>query len=148
MRWQRQETDASQFWDLVDRIKRLEVGSPEDVHAIGGAGEPGFQHGWVNADNSLGSPGAPAASYRNAGYYRSGGRVYLTGLIKGGTAGTVAFTLPAGYCPTAPDVAFSTPGAGGTGLIDVSAGGDVTINAGSASVATYVYLDGIDFRHA
>lgn len=49
-----------------------------------------FQNSWTN----FGSP------YESAGYYKdSYGHIHVKGIIKSGTAGTVAFTLPAGYIP-------------------------------------------------
>ncbi|HEX8773250.1 MAG TPA: hypothetical protein VF735_06555 [Pyrinomonadaceae bacterium] len=50
---------------------------------------PTLLNSWAN----FGGVNAPA------GYYKRGGRVYLRGLIAGGTIGATAFTLPVGYRP-------------------------------------------------
>jgi hypothetical protein len=59
-----------------------------DVHAVGSSGEPAFQNSWV------------AISGTSLKFYKtSSGRVFISGIIKNGTTGTVC-TLPAGYRPT------------------------------------------------
>jgi hypothetical protein len=62
----------------------------EATHIVGGSGEPAFQNGWVNF----------GSGWSFAGFFKdSFGVVHLQGTIKSGTAGSAAFTLPAGYRP-------------------------------------------------
>lgn len=108
------------------------------------AGAPSFQNSCVNFDGN--SPPA----HRSANFYKDRGRVYLNGVIKSGTSGTVAFTLPAGYLPrdtNANGISFATPASGGFAYVDVlGSNGNVRItNAGGGNVTTYAFLDGINF---
>lgn len=63
---------------------------PEAWHEIGAGGEPAFQNSWVNYDAVFAS-----AAFRKDPF----GTVHLKGLIKSGTLGIAAFTLPVGYRP-------------------------------------------------
>lgn len=115
------------------------------VHYIGsGDGvAPSFTNSWVNFDNSSASPGG--GTNRDAGFYKAGGRVYLTGVIKTGTSGTSAFTLPAGYRPKA-SLGRSVFASGGNAQVVVAADGTVSPqNTTGTAVATLVFLDGVDF---
>lgn len=104
----------------------------EAVRYVGAAGEPAFQNGWTNF-------GAP---FGTAGYYKHEGRVYLTGLVKGGALATI-FTLPAGYRPAASHL-FPLSDATNPGVrVDVAADGTVTHMSGGN---TYIALDSISFR--
>lgn len=60
----------------------------EGWHYIGAVGEPAFQNNWVNFDGR-------AAAFRKY----PDGKVRFRGLIKSGTIGAAAFTLPVGYRP-------------------------------------------------
>lgn len=98
---------------------------------------PTLLNSWAN----FGAPGA------NAGYYRdAAGVVRVQGLIKSGTAGTTAFTLPAGYRPLS-QKQFLTFGSGGIANVLVDSSGNVQpSNLSGSNVTTYVYLEGISFR--
>ncbi|HEX8774902.1 MAG TPA: hypothetical protein VF735_15115 [Pyrinomonadaceae bacterium] len=93
---------------------------------------PTLLNSWVN----FGGVNAPA------GYYKRNGRVFLRGLIKSGTIGAVAFTLPTGYRPAyyhyfavvTYDYVFAA--------VYVQDNGDVFIKNGNN---TFVSLDGISF---
>ena len=104
---------------------------------MGAAGEPAFQNGWSNF-------GAP---YDGAGFYKDAlGRVWLRGLIKGGTAGAVAaFTLPAGYRPSAQKFLPSVGGGNAAATLIVTPTGEVRVNSGTN---TYIMLDSLSFRAA
>lgn len=139
------DDDAAQYDSINQRLRRLEQGIPEDVHYVGDAGEPAFQNSWVNFDSGLANP---SGAGRNAGFYRDRGRVYLLGVICAGASGTVAFTLPDGYRPLI--VASAAPVAASIDLanIDILADGTAKpTNRGSSVVSTWVYLDGVSFRH-
>jgi hypothetical protein len=118
---------------------------PEAVRLIGGVGQPAFQNSWANLDVSAGD--------RQAGFYRAGGRVHLTGVIGIGASGTTAFTLPVGYrpIPTPDNIAFPTiAGGNGIAIIQITPSGAVIVSnwtTGSA-VTSFCFLDGVSFRHA
>jgi S-layer homology domain len=61
---------------------------PEPFHIVGTAGEPQFQNGWTNA--------SPVGFYIDTTNV-----VHLKGVLFGGPTATTAFTLPAGYRPSA-----------------------------------------------
>jgi hypothetical protein len=76
------------------------------------SGGIGFKNGW--------SAGSTAPAYRKIGNH-----VYLRGEVTGGTAGTAAFTLPAGYAPTIIGY-WSCPTAASTMMeVEVDTAGDV-----------------------
>lgn len=133
--------------ELAGRVAVLERFGLEALHYIDTAGEPAFQNSWVNFD--AGTPGV-TAGMRAAAFYRHDGRVYLTGLIKTGTSGTTAFTLPPGYRPVPQDVTFLTVAGGAvvTGYVQIGSGGGVTPTNVEGSVTTFCYLDAVSFRHA
>lgn len=118
---------------IRDMLQRLEIlerssGGNEDYVA------PTLLNSWVNFDTD---------THNEAGYFRSqDGIVYLRGLIKSGTVGQTAFTLPAGYRPTRRMICVAISN-GAIGRVDIEADGSVVINAGNN---TYVSLDGISFR--
>lgn len=125
------------FKALKGKVADLAVAiSPEAVRYVGTAGQPTFQSSWVNFD-----------SVHPAGFYRQGGRVYLCGLVKNGTAiGTPIFTLPAGYFPLeAANNIIATVSNDAFGAIFISPTGVVNGYEGSTA---YVSLEGISFRHA
>lgn len=95
---------------------------------------PTLVNSWINY-------GAP---YDVAGYRKdSFGFVHLKGLIKSGTAtaGTVLFTLPAGYRPGATGL-FDAQSNGSLGRVDVNSSGQVTIQVGTNA---WISLNGITF---
>lgn len=92
-----------------------------------------FSNSWTNFD-------APRA----ARYYRRNGRVYLEGLIKSGTVGSVAFVLPAGYRPV-DTISFPVDANGAFGAVAVYANGNVVPYVGSNAA---VYLYSISFAAA
>lgn len=104
---------------------------------VGGTGNAAFANSWVN----YGSP------YFSAGYWKDAlGWVHLRGVIKSGTVGSTAFTLPPGFRPASdvgPLIVFSN---GGAGRLDIKADGTVTPVSPSSNV--YVVLDNIHFKSA
>lgn len=92
----------------------------------------GFTNGWVNFD-----AGHPAQ------YRKIGDEVELRGLIKTGTVGTGAFTLPAGFRPFQTDDTFPVASNGAYGQVTVFATGVVQIGNPASNV--YAYLSGIRF---
>jgi hypothetical protein len=138
------DDDAAQYASILERLRRLEQGIPEDPHFVGAAGEPAFQNSWTNFDAAVGPAG------RSAFFYRYNGRVYLGGLIKTGANNTVAFTLPDGYWPLLQGAAVSPViASGGTAFVSISPVGAVTpVNQTGSAVTTFCYLEGVSFRHA
>lgn len=110
------------------------TGPVEASRAIGGAGQPAFTNSWVNF----------GSTYYTAGFFKDAlGYVHLRGLIKNGTVGISAFTLPVGYRPTG-TMFFNVLSNGAAGAVEVAINGDVSPKTPSNN--TYVSLDGITFR--
>jgi hypothetical protein len=118
------------------KLRNPHLPTQESIRLIGATGEPAFKNSWVNFGSTYGS----------AGYYKDGfGRVHLSGVIKSGTAASVAFTLPVGYRP-ANDCWFVVPEASQlvVAQVDVQADGDVVVTVSTSN--SKVGLDGISFR--
>lgn len=96
--------------------------------SIGAAGEPAFQNAWANYG---------AFGHIDAAFFKHAltDVVYVRGLVKAGTTGAPAFTLPAGYRPPA---IYLHPAFGHTGTaealyrVDVEADGDLIIRGATA----------------
>lgn len=142
----------AEFQEYERRLGRLEAAQrPEAIRYIGQSGQPAFAGTWVNFDAGISFATDPPSG-RPAGFYRHNGHVYLVGVIKSGVSGTAAFQLPVGYRP------FVAAGngryvnghaSGGAAQIGLLADGSVVpANVTGTAVATYVFLDGIVFRHA
>jgi hypothetical protein len=128
---------------MESRLQMVKVGAPiagqtgidpvEATHVVGGAGEPAFTNGYVN--NTSG--------YTGASFYKDRGRVYLAGMIKSGTPGLSAFTLPIGYRPSA---AIKLPMNinGAMQSVDINPDGTVVPTGGSA--ADTRILEGLSFK--
>ncbi|MDR3563352.1 MAG: hypothetical protein P4N59_18225 [Negativicutes bacterium] len=99
---------------------------------------------WQTADLTAGwaNFGAP---YSQAAYYKdSGGIVHLGGVVKGGAAASVIFTLPVGSRPSYRQILSGLAGGDVACRIDVYPDGSVKWVVGGTSA--YVALDGIRFR--
>jgi len=99
------------------------------------------QESWV-APTLAGTWVNYGGGYLNAGYYKDvGGTVHLRGMIKSGTIGTTAFTLPSGYRPSA-TCRFVTESNSAHGICTIDSSGVVTPAAGNNA---WFSLDGITF---
>lgn len=100
---------------------------------VGSQGQPAFTNTWV-------SYGAP---YQSASFTKTADNlVLLHGVIKSGTLGSVAFTLPPGYRP---DALLSLPALSNSafGRVDIASDGSVTPQSPSSNLS--VSLDGLWF---
>ena len=88
-----------------------------------------FQNSWVN----YGSP------YGNVMYRKVGDRVFLRGVMKNGTVGAAAFTLPVGFRPPAQ---VQHQAAGTVEYVDIATDGVVAPFTGTNAA---VVLDGCQF---
>lgn len=96
---------------------------------------PTLTNSWVNF----------ASGYSTCQYYKDGfGIVHLKGMIKSGTIGATAFTLPTGYRPTE-HMYFGTSSAGAFGSLAVYSDGPVVPDKGSN---IWFSLDGVTFAAA
>jgi len=112
------------------------VASPESWYEIGAAGNPAFTNSWVNYGDV----------YNTAAYYKDHqNRVFLKGLIKSGTRGSAAFTLPVGYRPVKNEI-FPSMSNDQISRTDVTSAGAVIPTSFSTGSNAYVSLDGISFR--
>jgi hypothetical protein len=100
----------------------------EGWHIVGAAGEPAYKNGWGRHD---------PVNYTPEFRKRPDGVVQLRGIIRGGAADTVAFTLPVGYRPdqtlyvtALADTAYA--GGGATYMI-IGTGGDVAPHNGGGA---------------
>lgn len=125
--------DIEVYKSLVVRDK-VQVAREPAYREITRPGQPGFQNSWVNF----------GSGWRNAGFWRDPfGMVYLRGLIKSGTVGSAAFTLPPGFRPAVSET-FPTLSNGALGRVSVYTDGTVVPETPSNN--TYVSLSGIFVR--
>jgi hypothetical protein len=142
-----QDDDSSQYAAILARLQRLEQALPlviEPVRFIGDVGQPAFENDWVNYDAGTSAPDFSNPDFRNAGFYKDRGRVYMQGVIKNGTGATF-FTLPAGYRPFN-QRGFTVLNGGATSnvaYVVVDPDGATTIGAPYSTV--FVFLDAISF---
>lgn len=138
-----EERASSKLVELDRRARGLE----RNANALDTKGAYTFSNGWR-------AFGGGAAPWNTAGFYKSGGVVFLEGLLdkNGGNwlAAEVILTLPAGFRPQATrafGVLVSGGAGAGIGRIDVDAGGVLTLVLGaSANPVGYLSLDGVCFR--
>lgn len=103
---------------------------------VGGTGEPAFENSWV----------AWGAPYHDPGFYKDPlGFIHLRGIIKLGTVGSTAFTLPPGMRPSS-TVLHPVISNNAIGRLDIAADG--TVKPVSPSNNTWVSLDGVQFKSA
>ena len=77
-------------------------------------------------------------------YYKdSTGRVWLKGMVKNGTVGLKAFTLPAGYRSSSASNTYICASGTAYGKVEINSSGDVI--PWTPATNTYVSLDGISF---
>lgn len=110
---------------------------PVRWHVIGGTGEPAFAASWTH----YGAPYAKAAYLKDVS-----GFVHLAGVIKNGTVGSAAFTLPPGLRPPVDLGPIAVISNGALGRVDIKADGTVTPMAPSNNAS--VVLDNITFKAA
>lgn len=119
--------DLQAFKDAAttDTSVWVEVGS--------GGSAPAFANSWTNY----------GSVYSHAKFKKKDGRVYLIGLIAGGTSGVEAFILPDGYRPSASDI-YAVTSNGGFGFVQIDTNGKVNVWGSSTSLS----LAGINFEAA
>lgn len=112
------------------------VGSEDYWHTVGASGEPRFENSWVsNGDTWI--PQFTRLSFGDGRYL-----VAMRGLVKNGTLGLTAFTLPEGYRPGQHTI-FTSPSNTAFGRLDVHTDGRVIPAAGSTvdmSLAPAVFV--------
>ena len=95
---------------------------------------PTFENNWTNF----------GAEWNTAKFYKSkDGRVYLEGVVTGGT-NPVIYTLPVGYRPAQRIFFIVSQFGAGRGRVDIQANGQVSFEFGTST--TQIGLDGISFR--
>lgn len=128
--------DLESFDRRIQALERSLV--PEVIHFIGDVDEPAFTGTWINFAVGV-----------EAYFYKDRGRVYLSGIIKSGTAGTSAFTLPDGYLPFKDVEDFVVLGGPSASPVFVAISGItgtvVPNNIGASNVNTFTELNGINF---
>jgi hypothetical protein len=102
----------------------------EDVHLIGGSGEPAFENSWVNVVGN-----------EPAGFYKDPyGRVWLQGHVDSGTVDTAIFTLPTGYRPAT--TILITTSENNTSSVRLRIQTDGTVDTRGATVTTGQNIEG------
>jgi len=97
---------------------------------------PTMENGWVRYSSTYNAPG----------YFKdSMGIVHLRGMIKSGTIGRHAFTLPSGYRPARRELMATLTNGNVASRLDVLTNGQVDPYSGSNR---WVSLDGLTFRAA
>lgn len=131
------ETFAANELEVVQKLviaDQVEFSAYGTWRYIGSQGQPAFANSWANY-------GAP---YDNAAFMLSpDGLVRLHGVIKSGTVGSAAFTLPPAYRPNSLQ-SLGTLSNGVFGRVDVDTSGNVTPTAPSSNAS--VVLDGLWFK--
>src|SRR5215472_16626669 len=128
----------------VDRASLYTVTNTDWNGNLGVNGNTAYLYGdvaWTNVasfTNSWVNFGSGAFS---AGYRLVGNRVFLRGAIKSGTINTAAFTLPAGYRPTA-NINLVAVSNLAVGAVQILSSGVVTPAAGSN---VWISFDGLSF---
>jgi hypothetical protein len=102
--------------------------------AVGAAGQPAFEHSWVNYGSTYAS-----VSFRKDAL----GYVHLHGAAKSGTAGASVFTLPAGYRPLQDLVIPCALAAGTASYVIITSAGVVQGLAGAGNAGTW--FDAVSF---
>jgi Collagen triple helix repeat (20 copies) len=112
----------------------------EPWHEIGAPGEPSFEHGWQNYNVGSG--------WETAAYYKDPwGRVYMRGLIGGGTLDAIAFRLPEGYRPAQAPHFVGSSNFQAADAINVYPDGGVYIRGAASGVSpVWVSLANVNFR--
>jgi hypothetical protein len=83
-----------------------------------------------------------ANGYGNAGYWKDVYNVvHLTGVVGGGSSGTIIAQLPAGSRPEY-NQSIAVNATGGFGFVDIDTSGNIFV---TGAVVTYVYLTGVTF---
>jgi hypothetical protein len=119
---------------LDDKGKVPAIALAEASREVGATGQPAYEGTWVAFDS------------RGAHFYKdAAGRVHLEGVIKLGTIGTTAFTLPEGYRPRLGTRIFVVDSNTAFGRVTIDTAGQVVPVTGNNA---YVVLDGISFRAA
>jgi hypothetical protein len=93
---------------------------------------------WVTP--TLGNSWVNVSSYQAVQYKRVGNKVIIRGALQSGSAGSVAFTLPAGFRPLTNNAFGASNGSSGSVTVTVFPSGNVIISASSPA-----YLGIIEF---
>ena len=113
--------------ELVGKMSQL-VEPAEDWHEVGAENEPPFENSWSNF----------GSGWDTAAFYKTIDRVYIKGLVAGGTLNTTVFTLPEGYRPSASQMLIGEENLYTHVRIKIGTDGTVTTNGGASN--TYLSL--------
>jgi hypothetical protein len=117
-------------------VTAAKIETQEAWSEIGAVGKPAFTNSWVNY----------GSSYNTAGYMKDSlGFVHLKGLIKSGTIGSSALTLPAGYRPAKYEI-FAPANVNTIAAGRLNLQTDGTVVPASPSTNGWVSLDGVVFK--
>lgn len=84
-------------------------------------------------------------TFANAAYRKDGNRVQLRGLVKAGASGSVIFTLPAGFRPSAQQIYVANCDAATPARVDIRSNGEVIVSQSPTGTLGELSLDGVAF---
>lgn len=119
---------------LASNVSTLEteVATLEAKAADSGWKAVEFENSWKNT----------GGAFMTAAYRKQGNTVRLRGVVEGGASGSVAFTLPAGFRPTATSAFAGAGGSTADTKAQITTGGAVAL---TYSVTGIVAVDGVTF---
>lgn len=127
----RLQKQISDLYDQLRTLRNQNLALPDWIY-VGRTGGPAFQNSWIEYDS------------RGAAFWRdSSGVVHLSGFIKNGVVGTIAFTLPAGFRTRGGSYTWPVDSGNAFGVVVVDDNGNVYALTG---VNTYFSLNGVSFR--
>ena len=133
MRWQ--DGPATNIVTLFKNGPNLQIGSGKLVGSNDTWTAPTYANGWSAYDTT---------TYLGAFYKKDAqGYVHLRGMIKGGTVGVTAFTMPAGYRP-GHTALFAVAQNNAFGRVDINTAGAAVVSNINTSNA-WVSLNGITY---
>jgi hypothetical protein len=142
----RDRANSARYFAIYDSARILRIYdsvSATDVFQLDLSTGAITQSAWVAMTGSYTNSWVDFGGGYMAGAYMKDlmGFVHLRGLIKSGTMSTSAFTLPAGFRPSAV-VLMACASAGAYGQLEVGTGGTITPTVG---LNNYVSLNGVTF---
>lgn len=116
------------------KMEQFQLPTLDKKHMVGNTGEAFYLNGW--------SSYVGVSGYEGASFYQDNERVFLQGMVVGGTVGATIFTLPPAYRPVA-QLLFPVLANGVLQTLAIQSSGNVILLAGSN---VNVSLSGVSFR--
>lgn len=111
---------------------KITLQDSETWHEVGSAGEPVFQNGWTNYGGDL-----AILAFRKL----PTGEIHIKGVVKGGSANSVIFTLPSNYRPSERRIFPIDIAYGAHGRLTIRTNGEVLLESSGSSQTTYSSIE-------